>query len=221
MDLAYCTPEDEIATLRHELAAARAQLGTAAVEIEHLRAQLAALRRQQHGQSSERLDAEIAQLELRLEDLKENEAEHQAAHPDPASTTAASRPRAKAVRRPLPDHLPRETVVHEPTTLCACCEPAKPALLGEDGTEVLEKIPAPLKVIRHVRPRYACRVCEAVFQAPAPDLPIERGRPGPGLIAHVAVSKYCNGLPLFRQSVIPAANASRFGGRARAWRSTA
>ena len=202
MDLAYRTPEDEIAALRHELAAARAQLGTAAVEIEHLRAQLAALRRQQYGQSSERLDAEIAQLELRLEDLEENEAEHQATRPDPPSPDAQPRPRTKAVRRPLPDHLPRETVVHEPATLCTCCGPGKLARLGEDVTEVLEKIPARLKVIRHVRPRYACRVCEAVFQAPAPDLPIERGRPGPGLIAHVAVSKYCDGLPLFRQSVI-------------------
>ena len=202
MDLAYRTPDDEIAALRHELAAARAQLGTAAVEIEQLRAQLAALRRQQYGRSSERLDAEIAQLELRLEDLEENAAEHQAARPDPAPPTAPSRPRAKAVRRPLPDHLPRETVLHEPDQVCACCEPGKLARLGEDVTEILEKIPARLKVIRHVRPRYACRVCEAVFQAPAPNLPIERGRPGPGLIAHVAVSKYCDGLPLFRQSVI-------------------
>ena len=202
MDLAYRTPEDEIAALRHELAAARAQLGTAAVEIEHLRAQLAALRRQQYGQSSERLDAEIAQLELRLEDLEENEAEHQAARPDPDSAGGQSRPRAKAVRRPLPDHLPRETVVHEPEMVCGCGDRSRLARLGEDTTEVLEKIPARLKVICHVRPRYACRVCEAVFQAPAPDLPIERGRPGPGLIAHVAVSKYCDGLPLFRQSVI-------------------
>ena len=202
MDLAYRTPEDEIAALRHELAVARARLGTAAVEIEHLRAQLAALRRQHYGQSSERLDAEIAQLELRLEDLEENEAEHQAARPDPASPAAQPRARAKAVRRPLPDHLPRETVVHEPELVCTCCDRSRLARLGEDVTEVLEKIPARLKVIRHVRPRYACRVCEAVFQAPAPDLPIERGRPGPGLIAHVAVSKYCDGLPLFRQSVI-------------------
>ena len=106
------------------------------------------------------------------------------------------------MRRPLPDHLPRETVVHEPAAVCGCCDRAKLARLGEDVTEVLEKVPARLKVIRHVRPRYACRVCEGVFQAPAPDLPIERGRPGPGLIAHVAVSKYCDGLPLFRQSVI-------------------
>ena len=66
----------------------------------------------------------------------------------------------------------------------------------------MEKIPARLKVIRHVRPRYACRACEAVLQAPAPALPIERGRPGPGLLAHVLVSKYLDGLPLFRLSGI-------------------
>ena len=202
MDLAYRTPEEEIAALRHELAATRAQLTTAAVEIEHLRVQLAALRRQQHGRSSERLDAEIAQLELRLEDLEENEAERQAAIADPPPSLGPSKSRRKAVRKPLPDHLPRETVVHEPEAVCGCCDRSLLARLGEDVTEVLEKIPARLKVIRHVRPRYACRRCEAVFQAPAPDLPIERGRPGPGLIAHVAVSKYCDGLPLFRQSVI-------------------
>ena len=67
---------------------------------------------------------------------------------------------------------------------------------------MLEKIPARLKVIRHVRPRYACRACEAVIQAPAPALPIERGRPGPGLMAHVLVSKYLDGLPLYRLSGI-------------------
>ena len=202
MDLAYRTPEDEVAALRHELAQTRAELGTAAVEIEHLRAQLAAMRRQQYGRSSERLDAEIAQLELRLEDLEESEAERQAAIVDPPTPTGPPKPRAKAVRKPLPDHLARETIVHEPEMVCGCCDPSKLARLGEDVTEVLEKIPARLKVIRHVRPRYACRMCEQVSQAPAPDLPIERGRPGPGLIAYVAVSKYCDGLPLFRQSVI-------------------
>ena len=67
---------------------------------------------------------------------------------------------------------------------------------------MLEKIPARLKVIRHVRPRYACRACEAVLQAPVPALPIERGRPGPGLLAHVLVSKYLDGLPLYRLSGI-------------------
>ena len=202
MDQACRTPEEEIAALRQELAAARAQLGTAAVEIEHLRTQLAALRRQHYGQSSERLDADIAQLEMRLEDLEENEAERQVALPEPATPAGSPRPRGKAVRKPLPAHLPRETVVHEPEVVCGCCDRGRLARLGEDVTEVLEKIHARLKVIRHVRPRYACRVCEGVFQAPAPDLPIERGRPGPGLIAHVVMSKYCDGLPLFRQSVI-------------------
>ena len=155
--------------MRHELATARPQLGTVAVEIEHLRAQLAALRRQQYGQSCERLNAEIAQLELRLKDLEENEAEHQAARPDPDSTSGQSRPRVKAIRRPLPDHLQRETVVHEPEMVCGCSDRSRVARLGEKTTEVLEKILARLKVICHVRPHYACRVCEAVFQAPAPD----------------------------------------------------
>ncbi len=74
--------------------------------------------------------------------------------------------------------------------------------LGEDITEVLEKIPARLKVIRHVRPKLSCRACETITQAPSPDLPIEKGRPGPGLLAHVVVSKYLDGLPLYRQSAI-------------------
>ena len=203
MELAPLTPDQEIAALRHELAATKAQLSTAAVQIEHLRMQLAALRRQQYGRSSERLDAAIVQLELQLEDLEESEAGRQASLPMPAGGRDAAKPRARPVRKPLPDHLPRETVVHEPAIVCGCgCDRSKLARLGEDVSEVLEKIPARLKVIRHVRPRYACRKCEQVFQAPAPDLPIERGRAGPGLIAHVAVSKYCDGLPLYRQSAI-------------------
>ena len=74
--------------------------------------------------------------------------------------------------------------------------------LGEDVTEVLEKIPARLKVIRHIRPKLSCRCCERILQAPMPDLPIEKGRPGPGLVANVVVSKYLDGLPLYRQSAI-------------------
>src|SRR3712207_9360069 len=68
-------------------------------------------------------------------------------------------PRRQALRRPLPAHLPRETLVHEPVLACrcGCTDPARLTRLGEDVTEVLEKIPARLKVIRHVRPRYACR----------------------------------------------------------------
>ena len=74
--------------------------------------------------------------------------------------------------------------------------------IGEDLTEVLEYVPSAFKVIQHLRPKLSCRACETIVQAPLPSLPIERGRPGPGLLAHVAVAKYADGLPLHRQSVI-------------------
>lgn len=216
--------EEQISTLRRELvqrdaiiAAREAELAEAAIfktrlttallEIEHMKMQLAALRRQRYGRSSEKLDRDIAQLEMRLEDLEEDLGEQIAASPNPLEPEAKPerKPRQKpAGRKPLPAHLPREVVVHEPEIVCSCgsCDPARLAKLGESTTEVLEKIPAKLKVIRHVRPKYACRLCERVFQAPAPELPIEKGRPGPRLLAHIAVSKYCDGIPLYRQSVI-------------------
>ena len=210
--LLICTVEDALAILQAENAALRAQLAerdaaldVANAQIEALSFNLAVLRRRQFGQSSERLAAEIDQLELRLEDLEESRSEQSAAQPqaEPADASA-DKARKPAIRKPLPPHLPRETVVHEPEIICTCgdCDQSNLTRLGEDVTEILENIPARLKVIRHVRPRYACRKCEAVFQAPAPDLPIERGRPGPGLIANILVGKFCDGLPLYRQSVI-------------------
>jgi transposase len=195
---------------RAEAVIVKAKLTTVLLEIEHMKMQLASLRRQRYGQSSEKLDRDIAQLEMRLEDLEETAGEQIAADPKPAALESEAGPqttkpqRKPTGRKPLPEHLPREIVVHEPEITCICgsCDPARLARLGDSTTEVLEKIPATLKVIRHVRPKYACRVCETVFQAPAPDLPIEKGRPGPGLLAHVAVSKYCDGLPLYRQAGI-------------------
>ena len=74
--------------------------------------------------------------------------------------------------------------------------------LGEDEREVLEYVPSHFKVVVHVRPKISCRQCETIIQAPAPSLPIERGRPGPNLLAHVLVAKYCDHTPLHRQSVI-------------------
>ena len=67
---------------------------------------------------------------------------------------------------------------------------------------MLEYVPSHFKVIRHVRPKLSCRACETITQAPMPSLPIERGRPGPGLLAHVLVAKYCDHAPLYRQSAI-------------------
>jgi transposase len=188
------------------LAERDADLLSARLEIEKLKVQLAALRRERYGKSSERLAAEISQLEMLIGDLEEDAAEREtaAAEKERRAKGKSDKPRKPALRRPLPEHLPRETVLHEPVLACrcGCTDPARLTCLGEDVTEVLEKIPARLKVIRHVRPRYACRACEAMLQAPAPALPIEKGRPGPGLLAHVLVSKYLDGLPLYRLSGI-------------------
>ena len=170
-----------------------AEASSLALLIDKLKLQIAMLNRARYGASSEKLDTQIEQLELIVEELEAGQAET-------ADVLVEKVPKIKppAVRKPLPEHLPRETVLHEPVLAChcGCTDPARLTRLGEDVTEVLEKIPARLKVIRHVRPRYACRACEAVIQAPAPALPIERGRPGPGLMAHVLVSKYLDGLPL-------------------------
>ena len=226
--MSHATPEAEIAALRAVLAerdaavVARdtalaerdallaerdARLLNASLEIEKLRVQLAVLRRERYGRSSERLDAEIGQLEMLIGDLEEDTAAGNAAAEEKQKARGEDgerRQRRPALRRPLPEHLPRETVVHEPVPACrcGCTDLSRLTRLGEDVTEILEKVPARLKVIRHVRPRYACRNCEAVLQAPAPDLPVERGRPGPGLLAHVLVSKYLDGLPLYRLSGI-------------------
>jgi transposase len=74
--------------------------------------------------------------------------------------------------------------------------------IGEDVTEVLEYVPSSFKVVEHVRPKLSCRACATITQAPLPSFPIERGRAGAGLLAHVIVSKYADALPLHRQSVI-------------------
>ncbi len=200
----------EIAVLRARLAATEAELATAKAEltgarmlIEQYKAQLAKLRRMQFGQSSEKLDAQIAQLDMMLEDLEEGEAARAASQTATADPTKRpERERRQPVRKPLPDHLPREEVIHAADEVCPGCGGTHFSKLGEDVTEVLEKIPARLKVIRHIRPKLSCRACETIIQAPSPDLPIEKGRPGPGLVANVVVSKYLDGLPLYRQSAI-------------------
>jgi len=189
------------------IAARTVELVAKQIEIDHLRAMLAKLRRQRYGRSSEKLDAEIDQLELTLEDAEVAQAQAEAKIAEAESAVqdkqqTSRRPRRAAVRKPLPDHLPREIVVLEPKFTCRCNDPSCLTKIREEVTEVLEKIPSQLKVIRYVRPIYACRACEMVSQAPAPDLPILKGRPGPNLITHIAIAKYYDGLPLYRQSKI-------------------
>jgi transposase len=178
------------------------------LELEKLKLQLAKLRRMQFGRSSEKLAREVAQLELAIEEIEASEAataEPAAVAPptsaDAADEEAAPSQKRKPARRPLPAHLPRETVMHAPAATCPDCG-GESRVRGEDRSEVLEYVPGHFKIVEHVRPKVSCRACETIRQAPAPVLPIERGRPGPGLLAHVLTSKYCDHLPLYRQSEI-------------------
>jgi len=109
-------------------------------------------------------------------------------------------------RKPLPANLPREEVLYTPDiTHCSCCS-AELVEIGRSRTEELEKVPAQLKIIEHVRPKLACPKCKGagVLQAALPRsvLPIEGARPGPGLLADICVAKYVDQIPLHRQEVI-------------------
>ena len=101
----------------------------------------------------------------------------------------------------MPDHLPRNDEILSPGSQCRACGGVLKTL-GEDVTEELEYIPGRFVVNRIIRPRMTCCCCEAICQSPLPSRPIEKGRPGPGLLAHVLVNKYADHLPLYRQSQI-------------------
>ena len=196
--------ETQLAERDRLIAVRDAELYAKTLQIEHLKAQLAVLRRTRFGRSSEKLDREIEQLEMLLGELEEGVAESNArAEQEPASPRRTTPRNHKPTgRKPLPAHLPREQVTHTPQGPCSCCGGTVLRKIGEDLTEVLEYVPSAFKVIQHLRPKLSCRACETIVQAPLPSLPIERGRPGPGLLAHIAVAKYADGLPLHRQSGI-------------------
>src|SRR3954451_22010507 len=175
------------------------ELSSRNTEIDHLRLLILKLKRMQFGHKSEKLDKQILQLELRLEDL----ATHQSCCVESAvSANSSAVNAAKPARRPLPEQLPRETRTYAPEqNACPECG-GRLRLLGEDVSEVLGYVPASFKVIRQVRPKLSCCGCERIVQAPAPSRPIDRGLAGPGLLAHVLVAKYAEHLPLYRHSEI-------------------
>jgi len=181
------------------------QLSSHAAEIERLRLLIARLQRLQFGRKSEKVERQIEQLQLQLDDLEESAAEKRARAESTLPPTAAAifaRVTQKPARRPLPGHLPRQTETHRPEReSCPACG-GELSKLGEDVSEVLEYVPARFKVIRHVRPKLSCTKCDVIVQAEAPSRPIDRGLAGPGLLAHVLVSKYADHLPLYRQAEI-------------------
>jgi transposase len=176
----------------------REQLASCNVEIEQLRLLIAKLRRMQFGRKSEKVERQIEQLQLRLDELEAKRAEKEVSSAASVASAPATQAR-KPARRPLPEHLPRETQTVLPKeTNCPDCG-GELKHLGEDVSEMLEYVPEHFKVIRRVRPKLACGRCDKIVQAEAPSRPIARGMAGPGLLAHVLVSKYCDHLPLYRQ----------------------
>ena len=200
-DLDTLNPEalKSLIVAQHEqLLSKEEQLASRDEEIERLKLLIAKLRRMQFGRKSEKLDWQIEQLELKLDELQASRAQQLAA---PMAASVVNRA-AKRGRQPLPAHLPREThrVLPQQEACPDCGGALKP--LGEDVSEMLEYVPEHFKVIRQVRPKLACACCDKIVQAAAPSRPIERGMAGPGLLAHVLVSKYADHLPLYRQAEI-------------------
>src|SRR3984893_13814472 len=193
--------------LQRDVATLSAEIYAKTLLIEKLKMQLAVLRRARFGRSSERLDQAVEQLELLIGDIEESEAESEArAETAEKNETFAppspKRNRQPSGRAPLPDHLPQEVVTHEPDCVCPACGGEKFSKIGTDEREVLEYVPSYFKRVLHIRPKMSCRACETIVQAPMPSLPIERGRPGPALLAHVLMSKFGDHQPLHRQAAI-------------------
>ena len=205
----------EIAVLRAALAVAEARTFAAEQElmqtravisasedmISHLRLQIAKLRWEQYGRSSERHAQLIEQLEMQLEDLETDIADGRAkAETTAPPSTVAAFERRRPARKPFPEHLPRERVVIEAPTSCTCCGSGRIMKMGEDITETLEVIPRRWKVIQTVREKFTCRDCEKISQPPAPFHPTPRGWAGPNLLATILFEKFGQHLPLNRQA---------------------
>src|SRR6202165_1011240 len=199
MNIDLAALPDDVDTLKRmvrTLATERANLTAAQAEIERLRLIVQKLQRSQFGRRAERLDDD--QLQFGFEDLHADIARVEATLPSMTVKTPRSRPD----RPSLPAHLPREDMRFDlEYQACPCCG-GELHVIGETVSEMLDHVPARLRVIRICRPRYGCRACGTIHQAPAPERPIAKGLASPGLLAHVLVAKYCDHLPLYRQSQI-------------------
>jgi transposase len=196
-----------IAQLQIENAKLTTTLRAHDLVVQALRLQIAKLRKQAFGKSSEKIEREIEQLELALEDVLVCVAQQglAASENDPdteptASADTGSRPRPS--RRPrVSADTPRERHELDPGSTCPDCGGAL-RLVGEDVSEILEMITAKLKVVEVARPKKSCRCCEKMVQASAPSRPIPGSMAGGSLLAYVLVSKFDDHLPLYRQNEI-------------------
>jgi transposase len=196
---------ERAARIEAEAIALRAKAEASSIEamIQHLKLTIEKLRRELHGQRSERTARLLDQMELELEELEakatedELAAETASAKAVPPSSFSARR---RPTRQPFPEHLPRERVIVPMPASCPCCGSAKLSKLGEDVTETLEVIPRSWKVIQTVREKFSCRQCETITQPPAPFHVTPRGFAGPNLLAMILFEKFGQHQPLNRQS---------------------
>lgn len=198
---ALAAAEARASAAERELTQARAVVSASEEMIQHLRLQIARLRRDQYGHSAERQARLIEQLEMRLEDLETDLADDRAkAEATAPKAVVAAFERRRPARKPFPDHLPRERVVIEAPSACTCCGSARIVKMGEDVTESLEVIPRQWKVIQTVREKFICRDCERISQPPVPFHPTPRGWAGPNLLAMILFEKFGQHQPLNRQA---------------------
>jgi transposase len=173
--------------------------------IRTLRLRIAALKKKVFGKSSEKVEREIEQLELALEDMLVAAAEsavepmdEDAPEPPAPDATPERTPR----RRPrVSDAAPRERRELDPGGRCPDCG-GELRLVGEDVSEILDMVAAQLKVLQVARLKKSCRRCEKIAQEPAPSRPIPGSMAGAGLLAYVLVSKFDDHLPLYRLNEI-------------------
>ncbi|MEL6286503.1 MAG: IS66 family transposase [Pseudomonadota bacterium] len=174
--------------------------------VQSLRIRIAKLQKQAFGSSSEKIEREIEQLELALEDLQvalaeaTDTASDEDAEEESSAATAADHPKPR--RRPcVADGTPRERRELDPGDTCPDCG-GELRVVGEDVSELLDLIAAKLKVIEIARIKKSCRRCERMVQEPAPSRPIPRSMVGPGLLAHILTAKFDDHVPLYRQNEI-------------------
>ncbi|MCC7422180.1 MAG: IS66 family transposase [Planctomycetaceae bacterium] len=194
----------DVTTLKAMVAELMAALKNAQQRNAQLEHRLDQILRRMYGQKSEKIDPAQRLLFVDEEAAPAPAVEEPVAPPDAEETKAVSRKKGHG-RAGLPRNLPRVRQPHDLTDaekLCPCCQTPR-TKIGEDVSEQLEYVPSSLFVIQHVRPKYACPKCrDQVVAADKPQQPIAKGLPGPGLLAHVAVSKHADHLPLNRQSKV-------------------
>jgi transposase len=201
LDLSILPPDYRAAFEALQATAARvSELEEINKRLEHL---VAELNHVVHGRRSEKLCEDERQLAFEDLQIAVSETEEQKQDQSPSAATPKRKRVAKRNRGNLPEHLPRIERIIEPDSLICPCGCGQMHKIGEDRTDRLDIVPAQLRVIVTVRPKYACRVCtDGVTQALAPAALIEGGLPTEGAIAHILVSKYADHLPLYRQSQI-------------------